>query len=84
MISFKWNYCGVCGCRLSPDDFDGICWDCDQEIYDSANACELSHNPLIDGEDPRPACSAVVATGVERCGSVEELSLGQSPVAKGE
>jgi hypothetical protein len=29
MIGFEWNRCGVCGMRLAPDDFDGICWECD-------------------------------------------------------
>ncbi len=33
MIGFEWNYCGVCGVRLAPDDFDGICWDCDHKYY---------------------------------------------------
>lgn len=40
MIGFEWNYCGVCGCRLAPDDFDGICWDCDRKCR--ICGCELS------------------------------------------
>lgn len=29
------NVCQVCGVRLSPDDYNGICCDCDDEICDS-------------------------------------------------
>lgn len=29
---FELNYCQLCGARLSPDDFDGICSECDGGI----------------------------------------------------
>lgn len=37
-MSFKNNYCGLCGDQLGPDDFDGICGHCDVEIEENDGA----------------------------------------------
>lgn len=31
------NYCQVCGKWLGPDDYDGICVDCDDEDFDDTD-----------------------------------------------
>lgn len=40
------NYCQVCGLQLAPDDFDGICCECDHKDDEMANI--TSHSELID------------------------------------
>jgi hypothetical protein len=30
-MGFELNYCQVCGIQLAPDDFDGICSECDND-----------------------------------------------------
>lgn len=41
VFSFAMNYCGMCQNQLAPDDFDGICSDCDHK-------CRVCHCELLD------------------------------------
>jgi hypothetical protein len=49
---FELNYCQICGVRLSPDDFDGICSECDAGIpFPSADLTPEEERAFLDTLD---------------------------------
>jgi len=66
------NYCGVCGEFLGPDDFDGICPECDRKLCEGCGELMVVDGVDDDGEDRYrcPFCEPATEAEVKLNGEI--------------